>query len=112
MCRLSNEIVTANIKHLLAISKQNANSVAPLQSFKIQNSYNTHHQFRETCMQLLGRGHGGAELQQLQRHAVLQVDLRWLGAAEAAEEAQARPRPLPGGHDGRGDTGGSGGPGR
>jgi len=49
-------------------------------------------------MQLLGGRHGGAELQQLQGHAVLQVDLRRLTAAEAAQEAQARPRPLPGGH--------------
>lgn len=65
----------------------------------------THHQFGEACMQLLGRRHGGAELQQLQRHAVLQVDLRGLAATKAAQEAQPRPRPLPGGHGDGGDTG-------
>lgn len=56
-------------------------------------------------MQFLGWRHGGTKLQQLQRHAVLQVDLRRLAAAEAAEEAQARPRPLPGGHGAVGSGG-------
>lgn len=65
-------------------------------------------------MQLLSRRHGCAELQQLQWHAVLQIDLRGLAAAEAAQEAQALSRPLPGGHGGCGNTGESGdaGPGR
>lgn len=65
-------------------------------------------------MQLLSGRHGGAELQQLQGDAVLEVDLWGLAATEAAQEAQAWPRPLPGGHGGCGDTGGSdgAGPGR
>lgn len=71
----------------------------------------THHQFGETRMQLLSRRHGRTELQQLQWHGVLQVDLRGLAAAEAAQEAQALSCPLPGGHDGCGNTGGSGGAG-
>lgn len=74
----------------------------------------THHQFRKACMQLLCRWHGGAELQQLQRHGVLKVDLQWLAASKAAQEAQARPCPLPGRHTGYGGETGSGGaePGR
>lgn len=43
-----------------------------------------HHQFRETRMELLSGRHGGAELQQLQGHGVLQVDLQGLTATEAA----------------------------
>lgn len=54
-------------------------------------------------MQLLSRRHGRTELQQLQWHGVLQVDLRGLTAAEAAQEAQALSCPLPGGHDGCGN---------
>lgn len=42
--------------------------------------------------------HGGTELQQLQGHAVLQVNLRGLTAAEAAQEAQGGPCALPGRH--------------
>lgn len=60
-------------------------------------------------MQLLRRRHGGTELQQLQGHAVLEVDLRRLAAAEAAQEAEARPRPLPRRHAGCRDTGASDG---
>lgn len=60
-------------------------------------------------MQLLCRWHGRAELQQLQRHGVFQVDLRWLAAAKAAQEAQALPRPFPGWHGGCGGKAGSGG---
>lgn len=79
---------------------------------RLNRPHFTHHKFGETCVQLLHRGHGGAELQQLKRHAVLQVDLQRLAAAKAAQEAQARPRPLPGGHGGtRGDGSGSGGAG-
>lgn len=59
-------------------------------------------------MQLLSGRHGGTELQQLQGNAVLQVDLWGLAAAEAAQEAQAWPRPLPGRHGGCGGTGSSG----
>lgn len=74
----------------------------------------TYHQFGETRMQLLSGGHGGTELQQLEGHAVLEVDFWGLTTAKAAQEAQARPRPLPGGHVGCGDTGGNdgAGPGR
>lgn len=62
--------------------------------------HRTYHQLRETGVQFLRRRHGGAELQQLERHAVLQVDLGGLTAAEAAQEAQARARPFPRGHSG------------
>lgn len=58
----------------------------------------TYHQFRKAGIQFLLRGHGGAELEQLQGNTVLQVDLWGLAAAEAAQEAQAGPRALPGRH--------------
>lgn len=58
-------------------------------------------------MQLLSRWHGGTELQQLQWYTVLQVNFRGLTPTKAAQEVQARPRSLPGGHCDYGDTGGS-----
>ncbi len=45
-------------------------------------------------MEFFLRGHGGTELQQLQRYTVFQVDLRGFTVAEAAQEARVgRVRP-------------------
>ncbi len=49
-------------------------------------------------MQFFLRGHGGTELQKLQRYTFFQVDLRGFTAAEAAQEAQGGPCALPGRH--------------
>ncbi len=49
-------------------------------------------------MEFFLRGHGGTELQQLQRYTVFQVDLRGFTVAEAAQEAQGGPCALPGRH--------------